>query len=307
VPRSHGEPEYLRRIREKAEKNQSEANKEKWKTQYENRISQLASAIHRIEENSARERNQDGSYRRRELRINRYGVIGVWVAAAVAIIAVWASYISSRDQWGVMRDQLTEMQSSSEEVKQSIAATNRLADQARRAADIAEKTAERQLRAYVGVLDVTIECELCDSPDANNIPKTIPPDQWLKNSVTMTIQNGGVTPAYNLFAIDTWYAVPFGKKLPKNFDFTIKDTGNDPGRPSEGVGTLNPGEKAPSYGTITTSALPLIIRAKKTRSYSFSLRLYLLYRHLRRMQGNSVLFQICARFRCISLRGVPRE
>jgi hypothetical protein len=134
-------------------------------------------------------------------------------------------------------------------------------EQSRRSADISEQSAERQLRAYIGIIDVIIKCSLCDSFDAKGLPAKIPISQRLENVVTMTIQNGGITPAYNVIGIDTWMPMPFSKDLPKGFDYSIKEE-RDPDIPP-GAGMLNPGEKGPSPGPLFVRDIPLIVRARK--------------------------------------------
>jgi hypothetical protein len=106
---SHHEPEYRRRLREKAEKDESEANKKKRESQYYNNIVKITLLLQKIGERSTRDSNEEKTYRKRNFWVNLLGVIGVWLAGAVAIIAILVSSTRYIEQWQIMRDQLSAM------------------------------------------------------------------------------------------------------------------------------------------------------------------------------------------------------
>jgi hypothetical protein len=70
-----------------------------------------------------------------------------------------------------------------------------------------EKHSERQLRAYVGI-------------GAPHFGERDP------RELTITVQNGGQTPAYKVWVHLNRYRVPFGQKLPANFGYPDYNPGD---------------------------------------------------------------------------------
>jgi hypothetical protein len=155
------------------------------------------------------------------------------------------------------------MQSASVDTKRSIEATNRLANETKRSADNAIITAERELRAYVGVVgDVILKCPLCDTADVDK-PIEISREHMADNVITTTIENGGRTPAYNIFVEDSYWSGTFGQRFSANFTFPINSAPLPFPFPPNGTGTLNPRERTPEDSAIDRSVIPLIIRARQ--------------------------------------------
>jgi hypothetical protein len=153
--------------------------------------------------------------------------VGIFTAALVAVGVVTG--VIFWNQLNVMQGQLGEMQSASIDMKNSIDATNRLADaavrsnievhrlvdEAKRSADNAIKTAERQLRAYVGILGkIFLACPLCETADIDKPAKPSFND-FFSNTISFEIQNGGLTPAYNVIFEDSYQAVVLVKDCPR--------------------------------------------------------------------------------------------
>src|SRR5437762_2411813 len=103
------EPEYRRRIRKKAAQDQKNAEAKKREAADKSRVEELAAAIHRIPEQLRHSHDQDSPQDEREHWWNKWGVIGLWAAAAVGVIAVVVASCDSHKQRGIMIGQLEEM------------------------------------------------------------------------------------------------------------------------------------------------------------------------------------------------------
>ena len=108
-PRFDREPEYRRRLRQKAEQQQSNAQHKEWETAQESRTNELSAAVHRIEEELRRANDQDSPHKRSERWWNKWEVLGLWAAAAIGALAVIISSCDSHRQRDVMTWQLDEM------------------------------------------------------------------------------------------------------------------------------------------------------------------------------------------------------
>jgi hypothetical protein len=89
-------------------------------------------------------------------------------------------------------------------------------------ASIAKDTEETQLKAYVGVVGIGLQCGTCDQANWS-------PGQPLladKDAVLILSQNGGKTPAYDTVAGVGWYPTTHGGQLPA--DFAFPDHKRDP-------------------------------------------------------------------------------
>jgi hypothetical protein len=136
----------------------------------------------------------------------------------------------------------------------------RLADEAKRSADTAVETAERQLRAYLGVEDIVFQCPLCATVDLTK-PVEIQPEHIFDNLIIIRLHNGGQTPAYNVSVRDTLWETPFGQRLPKEFNYP--DSPLSTNLVPTGSGTFNPGQKVPTQLVLDEKMISLIARAEK--------------------------------------------
>jgi hypothetical protein len=209
------------------------------------------------------------------------------VAAATRTLMIWTAVLASATilmayfayfTLDAIRGQLTEMQTASADMKSSIEATNRLADamvrsnveahrladQAKRSADNAIETSERELRAYVGIVgDVILKCPLCDTTDINN-PIEITREHMADNVIEIDIQNGGRTPAYNIRLEDSFWSVSFGQRLPESFDYPIGSVVALPFPfPNTTTTTLNPQAMIPADLAFDKSVITLIVGARR--------------------------------------------
>jgi hypothetical protein len=133
---------------------------------------------------------------------------------------------------------LREIQSSSAQFDEAIRATNRLADEAKRSADNAIKTAERQLRAYIGFEDI----------------KFYP----LHDLITIYILNGGQTPAYNVHCRGMFHDIPINQVLPQGFDYPEPPDATI----ALGSGTFITGHKEPAGISLDKPLIARMISAK---------------------------------------------
>src|SRR5260221_5386499 len=110
MPRSYREPEYRRRIRDKAAQKKDDTEAEERKTSDKGHIENLAAAIHRVEHELCRSNDESAPEKKRIRRWEKGGVIGLWAAAGVGVAAIWFGTHDASQQRGVMQGQLDEMQ-----------------------------------------------------------------------------------------------------------------------------------------------------------------------------------------------------
>jgi hypothetical protein len=103
MPRRHFEPEYRRRIREKAEKQKAETNKENWEAANNARVGDLAAAIHRVEQKFDSEKSNNSPQKRSDRCWERAGVVGILAAAAAGVAAIIVGNNDSAHQLSEMR------------------------------------------------------------------------------------------------------------------------------------------------------------------------------------------------------------
>lgn len=90
----------------------------------------------------------------------------------------------------------------------------------------AEKTAERQLRAYIGVVEIDLEIPRINMVNPPNIDMTVPGASYVDFIVTR-LKNFGDTPAFDV-AVFSFYTVTQGNtRLPENF-FELHDVDYEP-------------------------------------------------------------------------------
>jgi hypothetical protein len=78
-------------------------------------------------------------------------------------------------------------------------------------------TAQKQLRAYVGVDDIGIE--LPSSKVENYQPVKLSLGTHIPDYLILTVKNTGTTPAKKVTTWVNWEPLPFGYQLPEDFDF----------------------------------------------------------------------------------------
>ena len=105
----HGEPEYRRRARQKAAKNQEAANREWDKAAQERRHKEIITTIKGIEEKLARAEDEATPKNKRERRWHKAEVSGLWAAAVVGVAAIVIGNLDAGSQRGVMQAQIDEM------------------------------------------------------------------------------------------------------------------------------------------------------------------------------------------------------
>src|SRR5215469_14137313 len=140
-----------------------------------------------------------------------------------------------------------------------------MADEAKRSADNAVETAELRLRAYLGVVDIGLQCLVCTTVDPTK-DIVIQPEHILDNLIIMHFHNGGGTPAYNVRARDTFWEIGFGQRLPKEFNY--------PDGPLSdlfpiGSGTVNQGQTVPTQLVLDPQMISLIARVEKRKVVAF--------------------------------------
>jgi hypothetical protein len=103
------EPEYRRRIREKAEKDQQTAEAERQKSNNEYNIHQITAAIKRVQQELGRANDEHTPQKKSDRRWEKFGFFGLWFAGFVGIAAIWFGTHDAREQRGSMQTQLDEI------------------------------------------------------------------------------------------------------------------------------------------------------------------------------------------------------
>jgi hypothetical protein len=93
------------------------------------------------------------------------------------------------------------------QTRKSLAIAKESADAANNSVILAERTAKRQLRAYLAI----VKASLSDD----------------RSHITLDVRNGGQTPAHNVNAHLNWHWRPFGERLPDDFTFPDFNTNDD--------------------------------------------------------------------------------
>jgi hypothetical protein len=228
------------------------------------RFKSLIAQLHREAQQRRAHTDDHAPYEAPLVRVTRWLVVATIALATAGFLGFGAAIL----QWRTLSGQLTEMQNASIDMKNSIAATNklgnethRLADEAKRSTDNAIETTEYELRAYVGIVGgVTLKCPLCDTADIEK-PIEITPEHLADNMLTFHIENGGRTPAYEASIEERYWAGTFGHSLPREFSYPIFLTQLP--FPAPSTGTLNPRDRAPTGSGIDGSVIPLIVRARR--------------------------------------------
>jgi hypothetical protein len=97
------------------------------------------------------------------------------------------------------------------------------ANAARATVNSMDDTAQKQLRAYVGIFDILLECKNLTvakyEPKTEIIAGTVHDD-----FIVITMKNFGSTPANQARMWVNWYSQKFGERLPKNFKWGDYDS-----------------------------------------------------------------------------------
>jgi hypothetical protein len=108
--RGNGDPEYRRRIREKTEKNQYKTETERHEATDNTKHYEIVRPIYAIYQEYQRHGNEERARKQSDRFWEIAGVAGLWLAAAVGVVAIWIGTNDASEQRGVMRHQLAEMQ-----------------------------------------------------------------------------------------------------------------------------------------------------------------------------------------------------
>jgi hypothetical protein len=103
------EPEYRRRIRKKSEQDRHEVEREGDKAADNSNTDKIIGAVHCVAEKIDREQDKNTSQKKRDRIWQHAEVIGLWLAAAVGIAAVWIASHDAHKQAKIMQGQLDEM------------------------------------------------------------------------------------------------------------------------------------------------------------------------------------------------------
>ena len=109
MSRINREPEYRRRIREKAEKEEQKSADERQETAKRADIHEIVAAIKAIDQKYDRESHKHNTRHKWDRLWEVLGVMGLWIAAAVGIAAIYIGTHDASEQRGVMQGQLAEM------------------------------------------------------------------------------------------------------------------------------------------------------------------------------------------------------
>jgi len=102
--------EYRRRIRKKAKKQKRESQRERDESAKDARVNKIIATIDSLGEHLDRRRDKSTSEKRSERRWQHAEVIGLWVAAAVGVGAIWVSSHDASQQLSAMQRQLDAME-----------------------------------------------------------------------------------------------------------------------------------------------------------------------------------------------------
>jgi type II secretory pathway pseudopilin PulG len=118
MKRYYREAEYRRRIREKTEKEENRSQNERYRAAESADIHEIILAIKAIDEKFNRENHKEHTRKKWDRFWEIAGVAGLWIAAAVGIVAVLVSSYDSGEQRWVMQGQLNAMSGQLNEMRQ---------------------------------------------------------------------------------------------------------------------------------------------------------------------------------------------
>ncbi len=111
------EPEYRRRIRQRAEQEERAAEREHDEAAENTHVDKVVTPLERAVEKLDSQANESGAENKRERPWKRAEVIGLWAAAFVGVAAVCIGSRDANQQRKVMHDQLTTMQGQLNEMR----------------------------------------------------------------------------------------------------------------------------------------------------------------------------------------------
>jgi hypothetical protein len=120
----------------------------------------------------------------------------------------------------------------------------------RQTVHVMRETSKQDVRAYVGIQEMSLECESNDSPDYQ--PDPIVVGGIAKNKIKVALKNFGRTPASNVHIWVNWQPLIWGYRLPD--DFTYPDQNNVTAgnlRPSWSNSVVFPDQVFQTWVTIT--------------------------------------------------------
>jgi hypothetical protein len=123
---SHGEPEYRRRARQEAEKNQHYADREWDEATKKSEIRKIVVSVKGIIKELERSQDENTPKNKGERRRHWWEVSGLWAAAVVGAAAIIIGNWDASDQRRIMTDQVREMQTQSAIQRAEIKATLRV-------------------------------------------------------------------------------------------------------------------------------------------------------------------------------------
>jgi hypothetical protein len=139
---------------------------------------------------------------------------------------------------------------------------------AKNALDQAKETAEADLRAYVGLIDIRLHSPKLGD-DKYEIPSPLPPGYIFEDYIIYEVKNFGRTPAFNLSVEINWFPVPFANRLPDGFKFEDFSTFSDRLTFDRSSNIVDPGSI--HTGTVSVNALSIFrdAIAKHTSLYYY--------------------------------------
>jgi hypothetical protein len=115
--------EYFRRIRQKAEQQQREVERERNEAAENARVEQIISAVNRLEQELDRQGDEKHPKAKSERHWKIAEVLGLWAAAAVGVFAIYVASHDSVEQYGIMKRQQIIMQGQLDEMRTASALT----------------------------------------------------------------------------------------------------------------------------------------------------------------------------------------
>jgi hypothetical protein len=201
--------------------------------------------------------------------------------AGAASVAAWGILQSHSDTKRALRDaqavaaqQHSDTLAALSRTDALTAATQSQAGETDQLVKTGRDTAEQQLRAYVGIKgDVLLRCPSCNVGVFR--PFTPSAEHIIDNVIKFKIQNGGQTPAYNVYIEDSFYYADDGDGLPKGFIYQIRPRTQHLAGMSPSIenprGTIGPKDLLPTIRPIEQDVMSNIVRS---RSHEITLFYY---------------------------------
>jgi hypothetical protein len=101
---------------------QHAAEQKRYDAKRERNIEKIVGAVKAVEEELSRGNNEEYPQQKRDRASERAGILGLWAAAIVGVIAIWIGNSDSGKQRKVMGGQLVTMQAAQRQTGETIAA-----------------------------------------------------------------------------------------------------------------------------------------------------------------------------------------